>query len=219
MNAMIKGALALLQLASTTPLGPAEAGEPPSARPDTTYGRIDGDVGLVAGLGVAVGPHDPRAAAELRVRYLEVAGLWGTYEDGALLKDAAEPVRVLAGGIELRPLFLARWLKGREFGVPRLDLVVDSLALEIGGAFAQAVGGSFGDRPGLQVGLGLELPFLAQASGPWIGIHGGMRWSDAVLGGGPVLDSADRALFLSVTLSWHQIVGAHAVDVFDRAPR
>jgi hypothetical protein len=180
---------------------------------------MDGDVGLVAGLGMAVGPHDPRGAVDLRARYLEVAGLFFTYEDGSIFGGGANPVRVLAGGLELRPLFLGRWLTGRELGIPRVDLMIDSLGLEIGAMFAQAPAGSFGERPGLQVGFGLEIPLLERASGPWIGLHGGLRWSDAVLEGGPIRDASDRAAFLSITLAWHQIVGAHAVDVNDRAPR
>jgi hypothetical protein len=213
-------AVGLLQIAA---LGASEASPGPapprSAKPDTTYGRIEGDLGLVLGLGVAVGPHAPRAAVDLRVRYLETAGLFFTYEDGGLFGNGADPVRVLAGGLELRPLFLARWLKGWELGSPRVDLLIDSLGLEIGGFFAQPVGATFGERPGLEVGLGLELPILAHASGPFLGLHGGLRWSDSVLGGGEVQDSSDRALFLSITLAWHQIVGGHAVDLNDRAPR
>jgi hypothetical protein len=216
---MLHGAVLLLQLVS--PSGPPDPGEgpapPASTKPDTTYGRIDGDIGLVVGLGVTVGPRSPRASAELRVRYLETGGLFFTYEDG--FGDGAEPVRVLAGGLELRPLFLGRWLTGRELGNPRLDLAIDSLGFELGGFLAQPQGEVFGQRPGLQAGLGLELPLLPRASGPWIGVHGGIRFSDNALGGGPTSDPADRAFYLSITLSWHQIVGAHAVDAFDQAPR
>ena len=81
------------------------------------------------------------------MRYLETAGLFLTYEDGAIFGNAAEPVRVLAGGLELRPLFLGRWLTGRELGNARLDLALDSLGLELGGFFAQPQAGSFGAAP------------------------------------------------------------------------
>jgi len=165
-----------------------------------------------------VGPRNPRGALDLRFRYLDSAGLFATYEDGKIFGNGAEPVRVLAGGIELRPLFIGRWLTGRELGNARADLLLDSLGLEVGGFFSQPVGGSFGSRPGLQVGLGLELPVLAHASGPWIGFHGGVRWADSALGGDAIKSPADRALFLSITLAWHQIFGAHIVDLRDRAP-
>jgi hypothetical protein len=216
---MLVSLVAILQILAAASAAPGDPVAPTSAKPDTTYGRIDGDVGLVAGVGVTVGPDSPRASAELRVRYLETAGLFATYEDGALFGNGAEPVRVLAGGLELRPLFLGRWLTGRELGIARLDLLLDSLGFELGGFLAQPQGASFGQRPGLQAGIGIELPFLEHASGPWIGLHGGIRFSDAALGGGPTSDPADRAFFLSMTLAWHQIVGAHAVDPLDRAPR
>ncbi len=197
----------------------ADVPAPPSEKPDTTYGRLDGDVTFVAGAGLTVGPRSPRGEVELRARYLETAGLFATYEDGVVLHADAEPRRVLAGGLELRPLFLGRWLTGRELGSPRADLAIDSLAIEVGAFLAQPMGGSLGQRPGLQAGLGVELPLLPRASGPWIGLHGGVRWSDAVLGGDPVGGPADRAAFLTITIAWHQIVGTHVVDVGDRAPR
>jgi hypothetical protein len=216
---MLPTAVLFLQLVSAVPGDAGEPVTPPSAKPDSTYGRIDGDVGIVFGLGLTVGPDAPRGTVDLRFRYLDTAGVFFSYEEGAIFGSGAEPVRVLAGGLELRPLFLGRWLTGHEIGIARLDLAIDSLAFELGGFFAQPQGEQFGQRPGLQTGIGLELPILAHASGPWIGLHGGIRFSDSALGGGPTSDPADRAFFLSITLAWHQIVGTHAVDAFDRAPR
>jgi hypothetical protein len=114
---------------------------------------------------------------------------------------------------------MARWLTGRELGAPRADLMLDSLALELGGFLAQPEGGTLGDQPGLQAGLGLEIPIFPRASGPWIGLHGGVRWSEAVLGGAAITGPDDRALFGAITIEWHQIVGAHVVDLRDTAPR
>jgi len=216
---MLTSAVLFLQILSATADPPAEPSPPISTKHDTTYGRIDGDIAVVAGLGVTVGPDAPRATVDLRVRYLESAGLFFDYEEGSVFGHGAEPIRVLAGGLELRPLFLGRWLTGRESGIARLDLALDSLGFELGGFFAQAQGETLGQRPGLQAGLGIELPLLARASGPWIGFHGGVRFSDAALGGGPTNDPADRALFLSITLAWHQVLGVHAVDALDKAPR
>jgi hypothetical protein len=214
------GAPLFLQLVGAAPAGPNDpAASPPSVQRDSTYGRIDGDLEVVAGVGATVGPDSPRATIDLRLRYLETAGVFFTYEDGPLFGHGAEPARVLAAGLEVRPLFLARWLTGHESGVARLDLALDSLAFELGGFLGQPQGQSFGDRPGLQMGLGLELPVFARASGLWFGLHGGLRLSDAALAGGPTSDPADRALFLGITLAWHQVFGAHAVDVRDRAPR
>jgi hypothetical protein len=186
---------------------------------DTTDGRIDGDLSASAGLGATFGPRGPRAAIDLRLRYLWTAGVFATYEDGPLLGGSAAPRRAFAGGVELRPIFLARWLQGKELGNPYLDLTIDSLGLELGAVFLQPEGASFGARPGLQAGLGLQVPVLPHATGPLVGLHAGARWSDAVLGGRPIEGPSDRALYLLVTLGWQQVFGAHVVDLGDRAPR
>jgi hypothetical protein len=192
---------------------------PASSKADTTYGRIAGDVGVVLGAGATFGPRDPRSTADLRFRYMETAGLFLTYEDGSLSGKGAEPLRVLAFGVEIRPLFMARWLTGRESGKPRFDLMLDSLAIELGGFLPQPEGGTFGDHPGMQAGLGFEIPILPRASGPWIGMHGGIRFSDTALGGDLPRGPDDRALYGAITLAWHQIVGVHVADVHDTAPR
>src|SRR4051812_328642 len=77
--------------------------------PDTAYGRIDGDVSASGAIGTTFGARGPRAALDLRLRYLWTAGVFVTYEDGPLLGSAAEPRRALATGIELRPLFFGKW--------------------------------------------------------------------------------------------------------------
>ena len=212
--------LVAIRLFFALPVHAQEASTPSAfGKDDATYGRIDGDLAVVAGAGITVGPRSPRGTIDLRMRYLDTAGIFATYEDGKLFGDGAEPVRVLAAGIELRPLFLGRWLQDLEFRSARADLILDSIGLEIGGFFAQPIGGSLGSRPGLQLGLGLEIPVLAHASGPWIGLHGGVRWADSALGGDAIVTPADRAMFLSITVSWHQFFGAHVVDLRDTAPR
>jgi hypothetical protein len=180
---------------------------------------LQGDLTLAAGLGGVVAARGGRAEGELRVRYLETAGLFATYEDGALVGSAAEPTRVLSTGLELRPLFLARWLTGLESRRARVDLILDSLGLELGATFAQPAGTSFGSRAGLQAGLGVEVPILAQASGPWLGFHAGVRWSEAALASGVVSSADDRSGFVAITLAWHQVVVTHVVDEGDEAPR
>ncbi len=186
---------------------------------DASYGRIDGDVTLLGGAGVVVAPRAPRLGAELRVRYLETAGLFATYEDAAFFGSEPEPRRALATGLELHPLFLARYLTGRESRRAFLDLALDSVGIEIGAFFAQPAGGSFGAQPGVQVGLGIELPLFARATGLWVGLHGGVRWSENALTTGTVDTVDDRSAYLSITLQWHQLFAAHVVDAGDRAPR
>jgi hypothetical protein len=186
------------------------------ARADATHGRLDGDLAFAGGVGSTFGPRGPRASADLRFRYLSTAGIFGGYEDGPLVGSSSEPRRAVAFGVELRPLFLARWATDRELGIPRLDLLVDSLGLELGAVFTQPVGAHFAARPGLQAGLGLEVPFFATATGPLLGLHGGVRWSDAALSGGPLDGPADRALFLTAVVAWQQLFGGHVVDFDDR---
>jgi hypothetical protein len=185
------------------------------AQPDATYGRIQGDLTAVVGAGATVADRGVRGEAELRVRYLETAGLFASYEDAPLLGSAAEPRRVFATGLEVRPLFLFRWLKGREASRAMLDLVLDSLGLELGAAFQQPAGTSFVSRPALQFGLMAEVPLFARATGAWLAVHGGVRWSDDALSGGPIAGPDDRSFYLSVTLAWHQVVLTHAIDVGD----
>jgi hypothetical protein len=186
---------------------------------DTSYGRIEGDISASVGVGATLGPRGPRAAADLRLRYLWTAGLFATYEDGPLFGSTTEPRRAFATGIELRPLFLVRWLQGLETGNGYLDLTIDSLGLELGAVFMEPVGRPFGSRPGLQAGVGLQIPVLPSATGPVLGVHGGARWSDGALAGREVEGPSDRALYLLLTIAWQQAIKAHVVDLGDRAPR
>jgi hypothetical protein len=184
---------------------------------DPSRGRIEGDVSLVAGVGAAIVPGGARADAELRLRYLETVGIFATYEDGPLVHSGAEPIRALSAGLEVRPFFLFRWLKGYETPHARLDLALDSIGLELGAAFLQPSGASFASLPALEAGVGIELPIVADASGPWVGLHGGVRWSDDALSSGQVRGPDDRSAYLDITLAWHQAFMAHVVDVGDRA--
>lgn len=204
---------AMLVVLAAFVAAPSEAS---AAGVDATHGRLDGDMAVVVGAGAVIGPRAPRAALDLRFRYLSTAGVFVTYEEGPLFGSAAEPRRVFATGLELRPLFLARWAQGLEVGEPRADLFIDSFALEIGAAFQQPIGRSFDQKPSLQAGLGLELPLFPRASGLLIGLHAGLRWNDAGLAG-DVSTPRERASYLLVTIAWQQIFGAHVVDIFDRA--
>lgn len=180
---------------------------------DTSYGRIDGDVSFTAALGATFGPRAPRGAIDFRLRYLWTAGLFVTYEDA--LGGSAEPRRALATGVEIRPLFLARWSSGYETGNGYLDLMLDSLGLEIGAAFAEPRGRPFG-RPGFQLGAGMQIPIFPNATGMFVGVHGGARWMEAALAGESVLAAGDRSGYFLLTIGWQQVFGAHIVDLGDR---
>ncbi len=200
---------ALLVVALGAPLGD-----------DATFGRIDGDLALRAGAGVTFGPRAPRALVDVRLRYLQSAGFFVTYEEGF---GGSSPTRLLATGLELRPLFLGRWLQGLELGSPYPDLFFDSFAFEVGAFFAQprteSGSQSFGDRYGLQFGIGLEVPLLPRASGLFVSTHFGIRWDRRTLGGDEPATADDRSLYFSVLLTWQQIFGSHTVDLGDETPR
>ncbi len=186
--------------------------------PDPSYGRVRGDLTLVAGAGTVVAPRGVRGEVELRARYLDAAGLFVAYEDAPLFGSGAEPGRVLSAGLEVRPLFFYRWLQGHETGMPRLDLLIDSFGLEVGWTLSAPAGEGL-SLNGLQAGLGIEMPILPRASGPWVGVHGGVRWSDAALASGQTSDADDLAAYLALTLSWHEVVLTHLVDLKDEPRR
>jgi hypothetical protein len=186
---------------------------------DPSYGRIEGDVSVAVGAGGTIASGGPRVGGELRLRYLETVGLFGTYEDGPLVGLSPDPSRVVTAGFELRPIFLYRWLDGYETRRARIDLTIDSVGLELGMVWAQPEGASFSSRPGVELGLGVEMPITLDASGLWLGFHTGVRWSDYTLATAQASTSAEREFYLAVALAWHQMVVAHVVDVGDRAPR
>jgi hypothetical protein len=189
----------------------------PALADDTpTRGRIDGDLALVVGGGGVVASRGPRLEGEIRIRYLDSAGAFVVYEDSAGF--GSEPQRVLSAGLELRPLFLGRWLRGLETDRARIDLLVDSFGLEFGVVLAQPTGSEFGSSTGLQLGVGVEVPILANATGPWVGVHAGMRWSENAMAAGTVRDVDDRSAYVAVTLAWHQVVTSHLVELGDRSP-
>jgi hypothetical protein len=202
-------------LASATALGDSAARADPV---DPSYGRVEGDVTVAPGIGLAAGARGASLVGELRIRYLETAGVFAMYEDGSVVGSPAEPRRSLALGTEVRPLFLARYLQDLELRRAWIDLIVDSLGLDLGAVFAQPAGESFGESPGLQVGLGFGVPLAIRACGPWVGVRAGIRWSEDALTTGRVRGADDRSAYLAVLLVYEQLFMTHAVDVGDRRP-
>lgn len=183
------------------------------AAKDTTYGRIEGDMTLAFGAGTTITARGPSGAIDVRARYLETAGVFVTYEEG--FGGPAEPTRVFVTGVEMRPFFLARWLQGAETGFAFGDLFMDSFGIEVGAAFLQPKMGNFGDRIALQAGLALEFPLFLKANGLWLGVHGGGRFSDRGLGY-EAQTPLEQSVYFTFTLSWHQVIGTHVVDLGDR---
>lgn len=186
---------------------------------DGAHGRIEGDLAASFGAGATVGPRDPRPTIDLRLRYLSTVGVLARYEDGGIFGLDSEPARLVSGGFELRPLFFARWLTGHESGKGRLDLTIDSIGLELGAFMQKPASRVFQTSPGFFFGFGVETPIVGDATGLYLGFHGGMRFGDEALERGSVEGPLSRALYLSITVSWQQVFGAHIVDIGDEEPR
>lgn len=107
----------------------------------------------VSGLaGVAPAGASPSLAVvpELRLRYLDSAGIFlGTSIRGG---DAR-----YFGGVDFRPIFLARFLTGRVLGYTFWDLLVDSIGLDLGVSTLDVAGST---RAALVVGTGVDVPIF-----------------------------------------------------------
>jgi len=125
------------------------------AQDHAAHGRLQGDVtleGLVGGGATFEGDRvSGAAAAELRARYLDMAGVMAGVE---IRPEGAS--RVLLMG-DLRPLFFARFILGGMFGDRYWDLLVDSIGVDLGVAVTPLdgdVGVAFA------VGFGVDVPLF-----------------------------------------------------------
>jgi hypothetical protein len=201
-------------LAFTVRSAAADA-EPAENVTDGVYGRFDGDLGLSLGAGAAVGPDGPNAAFIGRVIFFETAGFYTAYTDAFGQSDVALQ-RSIGVGVTLRPFFIPRWSLDLEHGPAILDLTIDGIGFDLGVLWAAGPDGAFADHPGMEAALGTEVPLLGQASGPFVGVRGALRWGPAELASHRE-DGLRPALFF--TLAWHTLVDAHIVDVGDRRMR
>jgi hypothetical protein len=183
-----------------------------AAEGDGVYGRTDGDASIVVGVDGGTVAGRKLVGGDLRLRYLETAGIAFGYEEFDALKKSetiGEYRRSFRAGVELRPFFPARFLKNHEIGSGFIDLFVDSLGLDVG-AIWSARNGSSTQRAGFYAGLAVEVPLAVRASGPWIRIATSFRWSANKLEGDD--DPNGRVFVVTLGLAWHQLFGAHLVD-------
>lgn len=122
----------------------------------SVHGRLDHDMVLTAAIGGGVALNDRlhpdptgSASIELRARLIDMAGLmlaaeWRAEGDSRLILAA-----------DVRPLFLARWILGGSLHRAYLDLLLDSIGIDLGAAF-----GPLDDDLGvaLVIGFGLDVP-------------------------------------------------------------
>jgi hypothetical protein len=203
-HSRLAGACALLVACAVSPTAHAEPHQ-------AAHGRFQGDVDLSASLGAEIAKGGPGVAAQARLFYLGSAGVYLAYADGL---GSKRPVRrSIAFGIGVRPLFLPRWGSDLERGPRWLDLTVDSIALDLGLFLAEREQGDWASAPGLEAGLGAEIPLVGRAAGPWIGLRGALRWSSAALAASTPGEPLAALGF--VTLTWHVVTAAHLVDSGD----
>lgn len=143
---------------------------------DGLYGRFDGDVWLTAAVGaggvVGAGATRNLGTFELRARFLDSVGPF-VFAQGAGL-FTTDTLWSVGGGLELRPLFLARFLTNNSFGREWLDVFVDSLGLELG---VVALSLDQRTRAAFVCGGGLEVPILL--GDPRFSLRFAVRWTHA----------------------------------------
>lgn len=125
------------------------------ASADASHGRLEGDLTLEGGLGGGVGVEGARVLGagtlELRTRYLDMAGV---VLGGELRAEGASRVWL---GVDLRPLFVARFFLGGGTGSRWLDVLIDSIGLDLGVALLP-LDAQIGAA--LAVGFGLDVPIV-----------------------------------------------------------
>lgn len=176
---------------------------------DGVYGRLRADtvLSIEASGGLALTVTGPRGAllATARARALDTAGLFVSYgyAFGTTRYDA------LAAGVELRPMMLGRIFSDLEHGPHWLDLLIDSIGIEMGLAWLRP-GESWraGSGLGFVLGSGAELP-LRWHDGNGLMARLGVRWVHAASwdaqnpGEGP---SSGESLFVTLGLSGRAMV-------------
>jgi hypothetical protein len=188
-----------------------------NARADGAYGRLTSDVGIELGVGSALASGGPSLVAEAAALYLATAGIYARYID-ALGSSGPVTTRSIATGVWMRPLFLARFASNKEHGPARLDLLVDSIGLGLGAFWIAPRGSGLDQDPGLELALGVDLPVLESATGPFIGLRGALR-----LGSKDLMGRSDGLLesgaFVALTVAWHHLIGPVVIDAGDALER
>lgn len=192
---------------------------------DGSYGRVEGDLLFVASVGAVAAQGGPQLETHLSLLYLSTAGGYFRYVE-SFENDASPFARLIAVGFDLRPLFLGRYGLDLERGPAHLDLFLDSLSLVIGPTWSSSDadspgGAAFDASPGLELGAGIEVPFLPSANGPYLGILALARFGPDDIAGTSEADWLDRGSSLMLTFAWHQVFDAGLVDLRDppRTPR
>jgi hypothetical protein len=184
-------------LALVVTLLPTAAAALPGSESDGVYGRFHGNTDLSLKLGGMLSHARLAGSVGASAHYYSTIGVVGDYSE-SLFNDSLH-TRSVSFGTELRPLFLPRWALGLERGPAWLDLALDSVSLGFGAFFMDA-GSGLDDARGVWLSLGLGIPVLGDACGPWLELRELRRIPDHGI------DASDPHNALFLYLSWHQVV-------------
>ena len=161
---------------------------------DGVYDRFDGDLDLGLALGAELGTAGQAApSARATAHYFSIAGVYAS----GRLHAASESAPSLFGlGVDLRPLFVPRWVKGFETGPGFFDLTLDSLSLSLGAFWAPRERPAPARRSGFEAEIGFGVPLFASARGLWVEARGALRYPD----------SGRHEQALIAALAWHGFV-------------
>lgn len=202
-----------ISLALLTRAGPSQAEDASLKFTDGVYGRFDGDLDISLAAGAMLVREGPAGALLGRAFYLGTAGMYVAYTDS--LGSSIPVPRSLGLGVALRPFFIPRWGYDLDRGPAILDLTIDATTFDLGVLWAADADGRFTQLPGIELALGTEVPLAGQASGPWIGVRGVLRWRGSELASTEgIEDELQPAIFL--TFAWHVLANVHLVDANDR---
>ena len=159
-------------------LVPALARAQDTPHGDGAYGRLDGDLALSAGVSGGAVTNDRvhpawtgSVSLELRARILDSGGLFAI---GEWRPEGDSRVIV---GVDLRPLFVPRLLLGGQTGSQWVDLLIDSVGLDLGAALGPFDGAA---GAGLAIGFGLDVPlFLPERTSGGVFLRLGARYVTA----------------------------------------
>ncbi len=171
---------------------------PAAAQGDGVYGRLDADLALSVGVSGGAVTNDRvhpawtgSVSLELRARILDSGGVFAVGE----WRPEGDSRAVV--GVDIRPLFLPRFLLGAETGSQWVDLLIDSLGLDLGAAM-----GPF-DREagvGLAIGFGVDVPlFVPERTSGGVFLRLGARYVTA--------SALDQAAPRGGTTDWVLLAG------------
>lgn len=132
---------------------------------DGVYGRLRGDLALsveVLGGAVDTGAWSGIGSVAVRARALDMVGAVLGYDRSF----SAARFDHLFLAVDFRPAFFARWSYDFEHGPGWLDLLVDSIGIELGAAWLRP-GSSDASGVGFVLGGGVDLPLHIGESTLW----------------------------------------------------